>query len=110
VGGDMVGLVALDFVLGIIIRGMVDMSLVVEVFGVDRNNGARYPAGFGVPTHMIADFESLGHLLGSSLLSEDDGSVCGACQQPTLHDIVEDLQQPLVQQDVTHRLSEIAVQ
>ena len=39
-GGDMVGLVAFDFVLGIVFRGVVSMALVVKILGVDDNDGS----------------------------------------------------------------------
>jgi hypothetical protein len=61
----MVGLVALDFILGIVLRGMVGMSLVIEVFGVDRDDSAGHATGLGIPACMIANFESLRHLLDS---------------------------------------------
>src|SRR5574340_386781 len=47
-GGDMVGLVAFDFVLGIVFRGVMHMALVVKVSGVDRDDGARHPARLGI--------------------------------------------------------------
>jgi hypothetical protein len=35
IGGDMISLVAFDFVLRIVFRGVIHMTLVVEVRGVD---------------------------------------------------------------------------
>jgi hypothetical protein len=37
-GRDMIGLVAFDFVLGIIFRGVMDVTLVVEVSRVNGND------------------------------------------------------------------------
>src|SRR5690348_1218716 len=62
----MIGLVALDFMLGIVLRGMVDMSLVIEVFRVDRDNGPRHPSSLRIPAYVIADFKSSSHLGESS--------------------------------------------
>jgi hypothetical protein len=67
-GRDMIGLVALDFVLRIVFRGVMHMALVVEVSGVDRDNGARHPACLGIPAYVISDFESLSHFVGPSFL------------------------------------------
>jgi hypothetical protein len=41
---DVVGLVALDFILGILLRSVMDISFVIEVSRVDRNNGPRHPS------------------------------------------------------------------
>ena len=65
---DMIGLVALDFVLRIVFRGVMHMALVVKVSGVDRHDGARHPARLGIPAYVIADLESLSHLVDSSFL------------------------------------------
>ena len=39
VGRDMIGLVALDFVLRIVLRSVMHMTLVVEICGVDSDDG-----------------------------------------------------------------------
>src|SRR5688572_20563339 len=57
VGRDMIGLVALDLVLGIVFRRAMPMALVVEIPGVDGDDGPGHPASLGVPAHMIPDLE-----------------------------------------------------
>jgi hypothetical protein len=69
-GCDMIGLVALDFVLRIVFRGVMHMTLVVEVSDVDRDNGARHPAGFGIPAYVITNLEPPRHFMDSSFLPE----------------------------------------
>jgi hypothetical protein len=64
----MVGLVALDLILGVILRRAVGMSLVVEIARVDFLDLSLNTAGFRVPGHMVADLERLCHL---SLLRSD---------------------------------------
>ncbi len=56
-----IGLVALDLVLRVILARMMDVTLVVQVFGVHSYDATADPAGFGIPTHVIADFEYLSH-------------------------------------------------
>jgi hypothetical protein len=60
-GRDMIGFVAFDFVLGIVFRRMMRMAFVVEVSGVDRNDGPRHTTGLGIPAYMVADLESPSH-------------------------------------------------
>src|SRR5687767_9878104 len=57
VGRDMIGLVALDLVLGIVFRRAMPMALVVEIPGVDGDDGPGHPASLGVPAHMIPNLE-----------------------------------------------------
>lgn len=64
---DVIGPIALDFVLGIIFRGMMDMTFIVEVAGVDGDDRPRHPARLGIPAYVIANLESLGHGLVFSL-------------------------------------------
>ena len=71
VGCDMIGLVTLDFVLGIVRRGVMHIPLVVEVTGVDGDDRARHPAGLGVPGHMIADPETSSHRAMFPLFEEE---------------------------------------
>lgn len=63
-GGDMVGLVAFDFVLGIVFRGVVSMVFVDKILGVDGDDGARHQARLGIPSYMIADLKRLPHYVG----------------------------------------------
>jgi len=57
VDGDVVGLAGFDLVLGIIGGGMMGVSLVVEIFGVDLYDRARDMACFGIPGDVVAYFE-----------------------------------------------------
>ena len=59
---DMIGFIAFDFVLRIVLRSVMDVALIVEVSGVDGDDRPRYSTGLGIPTDMIANFESLSHL------------------------------------------------
>jgi hypothetical protein len=52
--GDMIGLVALDFVLRVIFRRTVPVALVVEILVMNPDDFAGHPPGLGIPTHMIA--------------------------------------------------------
>src|SRR5690242_10858110 len=54
-GRDMVGLVALDFILRIVRRGVAHMTLVIEIMGVNGDDGSRDSTGLGIPSDMIAD-------------------------------------------------------
>src|SRR5690348_17979531 len=58
VRGDVVGLVALDLVLRIVLAGAVRVALVVEVAGMDPDDGAGDAARFGVPADVVADLEA----------------------------------------------------
>jgi hypothetical protein len=62
-GCDMIGLVAFDFILRIVFRGVTHMTLVVKILGVDGGDRPRHPTGLGIPAYVIADLESLGHLV-----------------------------------------------
>src|SRR5271163_4112829 len=64
VGGDVIALVAFDFILRIAGRGVMHIALIVEVAGVDGDDRARDMTGLGVPSHMIADLEPLRHSRG----------------------------------------------
>jgi hypothetical protein len=57
----MVGLIALDLVLRIVLARMMDVAFVVDVPGAHPNDVAADPAGLGIPGYVIADFESLRH-------------------------------------------------
>jgi hypothetical protein len=60
-GRDVIGLVASDLILRIILRRVMGMALVIEVAEVDGDDGSRYPAGLGIPAYMIADFKFPSH-------------------------------------------------
>jgi len=66
VSRDMVRPVASDLVLGIVPRGMTDMTLVIEIAGMNGDDRPRHPARLRVPTYMIADPEPLAHRVNSS--------------------------------------------
>jgi len=57
VNGDVVGLAGFDLVLGIIGGGMMDVSLIIEIFGVDLCDRARDMACLGIPGYVVAYFE-----------------------------------------------------
>src|SRR6516164_285416 len=57
VGRDMIGLVALDFVLRIVFRSVMHMTLVVEIRGVDGDDGPRHPACFRIPAYIFENIE-----------------------------------------------------
>jgi hypothetical protein len=61
VQGNMIGFVASDLVLWIVHVGVVDVAFVVYVLGVHPHDTSADPARFGIPTHVIADLEYLGH-------------------------------------------------
>ena len=56
---DMIGFIILDFILGLILRRMVSVPLVVKISRMNRNDGSRHPASFGVPTDMVSNLELL---------------------------------------------------
>lgn len=59
VSSNVIGLVALDFVLRVFFRGTVRVPLVIEIFGVNGNDGAADPAGLGIPADVITHLEWL---------------------------------------------------
>ncbi len=63
VHGDMIGLIALDLVLRIILARVMDVAFVVQVRRMHPHDMATDPASFGVPGYMITDFECLRHEL-----------------------------------------------
>ena len=60
-GGDVIGLVAFDFILGVVFRGVTPMTLVVKIFGVDGDNSPRDPTRLGLPVYLIANLERFSH-------------------------------------------------
>src|SRR5512135_630343 len=59
--GDVVGLVALDFILRIILARVVQMPLEINIFCMHLGDLAADLPGFRVPGHMITDLEFLRH-------------------------------------------------
>jgi hypothetical protein len=64
VNGYMVRFAAFDLILGIIRSGVMGISFVVKVFGVDLCDRSGDVAGFGVPGDVVADFEGGFHMSG----------------------------------------------
>src|SRR6516162_1402296 len=57
--GYVLRLVTLDLILRILAARVMDVSLVAYVPGVHAHDTAAYPPGFGIPAHVIPDFEIL---------------------------------------------------
>src|SRR3546814_2339065 len=57
VHGDVVGLVALDLVLGIVLAAVPGVAVPVEVLHVHFRDLAADVAGFGIPRDVVADLE-----------------------------------------------------
>src|SRR5207237_7011465 len=74
-GGDMICLVAFYFILRILFRGVVHMTLVVEIFGVDGDNSPRHPTCLGIPAYMIANPKHLSHLVDRLFFPEAPFSI-----------------------------------
>src|SRR6478672_5468614 len=66
VQGDMIGFIALDFILRLIRAGTMNVTFVGNVPPMHFDNFPTHPAGFRIPTYMIANLECLDH--GSVLL------------------------------------------
>jgi hypothetical protein len=56
--GDMLRLIAFNFVLWLIFGGMMDVPLVIHILRMDPDDPAADPPGLGIPAHVIAAFES----------------------------------------------------
>jgi hypothetical protein len=61
VQGDVISLVALDFVLRVLLARMVDIAFVVYIFGMHPDDPAAHAPGLGIPTDVIVHFEFSGH-------------------------------------------------
>src|SRR5579864_8539399 len=59
--GNVIGLIAVDFVLWVIGAGMVVIALVVDVSRMHADDVTRNAAGLRIPAHAIAYFESGAH-------------------------------------------------
>ena len=59
--GDMIGLVALYFILGIVRPRVVYVPLVIDILCVHLDDCSADVPGFGVPSNVIADFEFSSH-------------------------------------------------
>lgn len=65
VGRDVVGLVALDLVMRLVLARPATMPLVVEVLRVDLGDRARHLSRLGVPADVVADIEVRTHCSSS---------------------------------------------
>jgi hypothetical protein len=61
VQGNVVGLVALDFILRLVPSGMVDVAFVIDVPFMHFDDFSTYPSGFRIPAHVIANLERFDH-------------------------------------------------
>jgi hypothetical protein len=57
---DSIGLVALDFVLWIVLGGMVRVTFVIEVLRVHLDDAAPHESCFRIPAHVVAYLKSDG--------------------------------------------------
>ena len=76
--GDMIRLVAFDFILRLIFSGMMSMTLVIRVLRMDLDNPAADVPGLGVPSDVIALFEPFFHLILAN------AQRCKPVQHPTI--------------------------
>jgi hypothetical protein len=60
---DMIRLVAFDFILRLIFSGMMSVALVIRVSRMDFDNPAADVPGLGIPSDVIALFETFSHLI-----------------------------------------------
>ena len=61
VQGDVIGLVALDFILRLVRGGMMYVTFVVDVPSVHFGDFPAHSPGFRIPAHVIANLERLDH-------------------------------------------------
>jgi hypothetical protein len=59
--GDVVSLVALDFILRLIGRSMVNVAFIIDGTLMHFDDFPAHTPGFRIPAHMIANLERLGH-------------------------------------------------
>src|SRR5258708_3927480 len=61
VQGNVIGLVAFDFVLGFVLAGVVDVSFVVHVRHMHLDDSPADPPSLGIPAYTVTHLESLCH-------------------------------------------------
>lgn len=61
--GDMVGFVALNFVLRLIFSGVVRMPLIISILSMYFDNPAADMPSFGIPGDVIAHFKIMCHVI-----------------------------------------------
>jgi hypothetical protein len=59
VQGDVIGLVALDFILRLVRGGTVNVTFVIDGPSMHFDNFSAHPPGFRIPAHVIANLERL---------------------------------------------------
>lgn len=59
--GDMVSFIAFDFILGLILTGVMRVSFVIHILCMDLDNPAADMSGLRIPGNVIADFELCWH-------------------------------------------------
>jgi hypothetical protein len=60
--GNVIGLVALDLELRLVLAGMVNVAFVLRIFSVNFDYSSGHMAGLGIPANMITDFKLLCHV------------------------------------------------
>src|SRR5438094_8493668 len=61
VQGNVIGLIAFDFVLGFVLAGVVDVSFVVHVLCMHLDDFPADPPSLGIPAYTVTHLESLCH-------------------------------------------------
>jgi hypothetical protein len=61
VQGDVIGLVALDFILWLVRSGTVNVTFVIDGPSMHFDDFSGHPPGFRIPAHVIANLERLDH-------------------------------------------------
>ncbi|MNT77604.1 hypothetical protein D3C72_2167350 [compost metagenome] len=67
---DVVSLVALDLILGFVLRRVMHMALIAKVLSMDSNDGARDATCFGIPGDMVPYLKPLRHPSNPSLIRQ----------------------------------------
>lgn len=87
VQGDVIGLVALDFILRLVGCSMVDVAFVIDVPFMDFDDFSAHAPGFRIPAHVIANLERLDQrsvLVRSSVQAVDFGIAESEHEAPLL--------------------------
>lgn len=61
--GDMIGRIALDFILRLVLTRVMRMALVIRVLRMNLDNPASNMPSLGIPSDVITDLETLSHIL-----------------------------------------------
>lgn len=51
--GDMIGVVALDFILWVVLTSAVSVSFVIDILSMDLDDPAADMSGFGIPGNVV---------------------------------------------------------